>query len=288
MSRAVARVPFDASYDTQMAIKALNDEIVRLQAQISALRESQQDINVSELERRIAIAAQSGPQMDINDSFRGSGDGHAHGHVPDPGPFVPTVGPENRFLCADGRFLPPEAAPFLIKSDDTTFKHNLNGHLNVAGGIYCSKLTTGELAASLIGARIYSSGNTTYAQGSIYPIPHDLVHFDTSGFFSSANPGRLTVPAGLGGYYLFCGSVGVTTSGSMTTNSVSMRLDGATTLGTNKDYGPTTASVLSAAPMLWPLKEGQYVEMLSIASGSGTATVTANLVYGLWMKRISL
>lgn len=56
-------------------------------------------------------------------------------------------------------------------------------------------------AASFVGARVYRTTNGSQASGDA--IPFETVDYDTSGFWSAGQPTRLTVPAGLGGRYIF-------------------------------------------------------------------------------------
>jgi hypothetical protein len=294
----MAKVPIDASIDVQRSISALNGELDALRKEISRLKgAADPSDDIDDLRKQIkTLANQTTGDIlfDTNDVFRGAGAAHAVGLVPDPGLGAMPAGSE-RFLREDGAWI-PGVTPFRIKADDPSNKYNIPGHLNVAGGIYCSKLTTGKVIDygsdhQFCGVSVYNDANQTYAEGSWYTVLFNTELFDTHGFHSTTvNTSRLTVPTGLGGYYKMGGNINTSTAGSATFMQVTIQLGGAIV---SYDFAqPYVAKnfLTGVVPVVRRLAAGDYIELVTETDGAGTATVLYGAEYSpnFWMYRLGV
>jgi hypothetical protein len=116
----MAKIPQSASLDVQVAIRELNDEIVRLKKDlVETKKQIPSPQAVEQLQGAVTRLSKTPTYLDPNDVFRKSGPPHMHGYVPDPGP-TPGTG---KFLREDATWAvagggPP--GPHTHPSEDIT------------------------------------------------------------------------------------------------------------------------------------------------------------------------
>jgi hypothetical protein len=156
----MAFVPQDATNDVQHSIQQLNDELTEMRARISELhaRLGTRDPDLVTQEQ-LSQALSRPKHFDFRDVFRAAGPAHSIGYVPSNGVTMSGAMPEGheRVLREDAVWRMPQVqGPFKIQADDPHDKYNLQGHLNVAGGLYASKITTGDADFhGHVNARVY-------------------------------------------------------------------------------------------------------------------------------------
>jgi hypothetical protein len=81
-------------------------------------------------------------------------------------------------------------------------------------------------AAGFVGCSLYKSGNQSISNTTATIITFDSELFDTDSFHSTVtNTGRITIPAGKGGYYSFC-AYAVWPDGSWAISNVTLKKNG--------------------------------------------------------------
>jgi hypothetical protein len=124
-------------------------------------------------------------------------------------------------------------------------------------------------AASFVGCSLYNSAVQSITQNTLTTATFDSENFDTNGFHStSSNTGRITIPVGLGGKYLFLFNLKFAASASATARVAYLKKNG----GSNVDFIFQTGQ---NAPALWSrsailnLAENDYIEMQVYQETSG-------------------
>lgn len=127
-------------------------------------------------------------------------------------------------------------------------------HVLTAGAI--NRLASGQ---GFIGARVYNNAAQPANSGEYTLITFNSERFDTDGFHStSVNTGRLTVPAGLGGYYLIGASAIWSAENSSGQRLLRFKVNGSTVHRVG-DTSASQAIINDAFPRY--LNAGDYVEL---------------------------
>ena len=140
------RIPVDASPDVQKSVQDIRDALRALRIKQEALEanlaESVQRADDESASIREEIAPGNFTEVKEETVFLGpvTFDGNVTGINTDPSVIVPDLG-------------------YRIYSDDPSLKYSLNGHTHVAGGLYCSKLTSGGDADVFGTARVNGNVN---------------------------------------------------------------------------------------------------------------------------------
>jgi hypothetical protein len=286
-------IPQDASLEVRNAFRGLNDEIRSIRKELSASKGGP-DVDISGLQDAIAKAAQSSGPLDVNDTFRGSGGAHSIGLVPDPGADIPTYNPPNRFLHESGKWLPPVASSFRI-GNDPELKHNIPGHLNVQGGLYCSKLTTGAgyfngsvssggvTISNKPGCWLTLSGNFTHnSTGNLLSIPFNTANEDNDSMADVANNRLVCRTPGI--YLLWLNVLwGANATGTRLT---SINVGGAAVVYDTRLAVPATWSTANGCSVVIRLAAGNLVTWQALQASGGNLIIQASITQAgaAWLR----
>jgi hypothetical protein len=122
-------------------------------------------------------------------------------------------------------------------------------------------------SANFVGCSVYNSTAPTIANNTSTLLTFDTENFDTNSFHStSSNTGRMTIPTGLGGYYLVNFSMrwDPNATGDRT---YKVRKNGSTDLVTIS--GPTTNFQTASKPVIINLAAGDYIELFAQQASGG-------------------
>ena len=152
-----------------------------------------------------------------------------------------------------------------------------NGHtLQVDSAEATGMKWAAPASGSFVGCSLFqSSGNgTAIPSGTLTTVLFNSEHVDTDGFHStSSNTGRITIPSGKGGNYLF-GFVLRWPSNTSAARDSRVYLNGATIILENTMPAPANDFGLSqTASLIYPLVAGDYIE-LRATQGSGSSLTT--------------
>jgi hypothetical protein len=182
--------------------------------------------------------------------------------------------------------IPDLSATYQVRSERAA----ANGYASLDG---TGKVPTAQLPA--IGGGVTAAA--LVYRGTAFSLPEGttIVTWDTLNqqvgamWSSSTNPGRLTCPASLGGWYLFGANLVLSATNYML--SPFIRLNGTTQIAT----GFTANFAPGAGQNTWdgsiagayPLSPGDYIELLfSVPGGSGAKTLAASQGSNFWAVRV--
>jgi hypothetical protein len=148
------------------------------------------------------------------------------------------------------------------------------------------ELTGTDTGTTFTGVKAYPSmGLVPLPNLTETSIPLDTVEIDSDNFFNSAQPTRLTVPAGLGGVYM------VVARGSFSANAGGMlaagfRLNGTAIKGITREVA-TNLVALTATEII-RLEAGDYLELRMFQDSGATISAFGGLSYesSLMMTRL--
>jgi outer membrane protein assembly factor BamB len=99
--------------------------------------------------------------------------------------------------------------------------------------------------------------------------------FDTNGFHSTTtNTSRITIPTGLGGYYLVSGNLRFATNGTGS-RVLMLRKNGSDLLTITEYAGTASATATGRGTLIWNFAAGDYLEILAYQSSGGNLTLYA-------------
>ena len=167
-----------------------------------------------------------------------------------------------------------------------------NGHALVVDSSTGTGLAWQAITTSSVGVTIYGNTQQSVPNATNYNFVWDgttgVEVIDTNGFHSNTvNPERLTVPAGLGGYYLVAASVEWNSS---TSGLRQIRFDGVSTPigfvypGANMVMRsiPSGSFYMQISSVI-PLNAGDYVQLVGYQdSGSALLAGTSNTWFQMW------
>lgn len=126
-------------------------------------------------------------------------------------------------------------------------------------------------SANFVGCSVYqTAGATSIANATVTALAFDAEAFDTNGFHdNTTNNSRITIPAGLGGYYL------VTTNTRFNTSAVGTRTakiyKNGSDIGDQADFAGSAASfVIGSGSCILNLAAGDYIQHV-VYQNSGAA-----------------
>lgn len=163
----------------------------------------------------------------------------------------------------------PTAAQFnaQIRDNETWLKDALTTH-----GI-TSDSTLGQVKAAVCGVHLGGSGTQSISNSSDTTLTWNTESYDTDAFHStSSNTNRITIPAGLGGYYLIAASVRfeAATGGD---RRVWVEDDGGTILARQIARGATSSYAHLTVGFIWPLAAGDWVSARVFQDSGGAIDV---------------
>jgi hypothetical protein len=215
------RIPVDAPRDVQASFQDVKD----------ALREAQQERDrlAARLEELTQI--QAGDVSDLKEEIAPGNFNEVAEETVFLGPVTFEGGTTG--INTDPEVIVPDLG-YRIRSDDPSLKYSLNGHTHVAGGLMCSKFTSGgdadvfgtvratgnlhlagnyiedgldmgRLVGTGVGCSVYSTVDRNVANNTTVEMTWNAERFDNGGFWSSGTD--LTVPTGMEGWYFINGVV---------------------------------------------------------------------------------
>lgn len=141
-------------------------------------------------------------------------------------------------------------------------------------------------AAPLPACRVHLLNNVT-ASPSPFTVSWDTVNFDTDGFYSAGAPTRLTIPAGLGGYYLVgCNTDWASTPSGRLSIEVDASNKGDTLVSTTTNTS-VNANPLVCCSALWLMAAGDYFYVRAIAQNAASAILSGNDDTAFWLVRVA-
>lgn len=203
-------IPTDAPRSVQEAFSELERRIrdlERAQGRVADDIIAATDAVADEAHRTAVVeakkAAQWNPEFDV---VRG-GSGHTMGAAPDPG-YHDRGGP--RYLTSDGEWAPlldgalVSADPGYAGTSLASKVAEVHGSLAITGALQADRVYSQYMNGRVVGCHVTNSTDTAIAsQATPTVIPFDTTIFDSHGFHSNVtNNSRITIPTGLGGYYL--------------------------------------------------------------------------------------
>lgn len=149
--------------------------------------------------------------------------------------------------------------------------------------------------SAVAGCRVYNSAAISVSSGSWTALTFDTERYDSfdnaaSTFHStSSNTGRITIPAGLGGYYLIGGHIEFAAN---TTNRRGIRIVhsvGSAVIASDEQEATANDMGLSVVT-LWSLAATEYVTLEVIQNSGGNLNVQASGNYSpeFWMTRVGV
>ena len=159
----------------------------------------------------------------------------------------------------------------------------------VLGGVYADALARYESATRFVGARVYNTGNVTIPNNTQTAIPLDSERYDTHAFHSTVtNPSRLTIPAGMAGYYHMGGSFQWAVSGAPSLRLAIIQLNGTTPIAVNGYQAANAANTYSNISCDYHLAVGDYVELHAYQLSAADLDIQANIAWSpeLWIHRV--
>ena len=159
--------------------------------------------------------------------------------VPAAAPTSPATGAERLFLdSADGNKLKRK---------------------NSAGTVTPIEGSGGSTAPAFVGCSVWRSAAWSAPNGGGTNVPFDAEDFDTDAFHDPAtNPSRITIPAGLGGYYQLNGGIRYTYNGTGA-RAVDLLVNGSPVAGIGVGAAPVATTLSCGKPV--PLNAGDYIEL---------------------------
>jgi hypothetical protein len=152
--------------------------------------------------------------------------------------------------------------------------------LTVSGGIP-SWATASSSTPSFVGCFMYKSSNQSISNDTSTVLTFTAEEIDTDGFHdNSTNTGRITIPSGKGGKYLFIGYASFETNGTGS-RAVSFVKNGSTTVAS-----PTRIAALGESgsdtrvngQIIVNLVAGDYIEMTAYQKSGGSLNVQGDSI----------
>lgn len=139
-------------------------------------------------------------------------------------------------------------------------------------------------------ARVYNSTNFSVATATLTAVTFDSERYDIGSCHStSSNTSRLTVPSGAGGVYAIGGCVQFAANATGT-RSLSIRLNGTTTIGVNSVVSLSANAF--AIPVLceYRLSAADYVELCIYQTSGGNLNAEAASNYSpeFWFRWVGI
>ena len=117
-----------------------------------------------------------------------------------------------------------------------------------------------ELSGTVFtGAKVWLTGSVPVPNLAETPLPFGQVGLDSDGFWSAAQPTRLTVPRGHGGVYLVVAH-GVFGAGAESSRVTGFRLNGGAIVGLSRLVSGGSSIAVAVTQMV-RLQESDYLEM---------------------------
>ena len=131
-----------------------------------------------------------------------------------------------------------------------------------------------------IGARVYRATDQTIATDTQTPLSFSAERYDNGGFWVVGAPTLLTIPTGLGGYYLVHGNFQISPSGQTLMRQLLIVLNELTAIAVDRIgvSGGTTnlGSVALQASVVWRFAAGDFVTLTVEQSSGGNMDVIAS------------
>jgi hypothetical protein len=146
--------------------------------------------------------------------------------------------------------------------------------LTLAAGIPAWATPSGGGTPTFRGCRAYKSANQSVNSATNAVVTFNAETFDSDAYHdNSTNPGRITVPSGLGGKYLL--EAEVDWEGSATgIRAIWLRINGAT-IFTGAEFGTdVTFGAATVCSGIIALSAGDYVECLARQQSGGAINIT--------------
>lgn len=143
------------------------------------------------------------------------------------------------------------------------------------------KLHANFISMAFAGVRaIQTSGDTTGTTLSLLTFTAE--DFDTDGFHDNAtNPGRITIPSGMGGTYLIGASAEQTASRDQ---ALKIKVNGTTEIAGNSAEGFVAAAPVVSVTTIYALAAGDYIEVYTVSSSAGATT--GNTKTNFWAYKV--
>ena len=169
----------------------------------------------------------------------------------------------------------------------------LKGALSAVGITSDSGLQTVDSA--VCGARVYNSAAISIPSAAWTALTFDSERFDlydnaASTFHSTvSNTDRLTVPAGLGGYYLVGGHIEFAANTTGRRGIQIVHSVGSAVIAED-DESPTNAAFGLSVSTLWSMAVGEYVTLQVYQNSGGALNVNASARYSaeFWIVRVGV
>lgn len=132
-------------------------------------------------------------------------------------------------------------------------------------------------SSTFIGARVYHNANQSTTSTVILALAMNSERYDTNGFHDTVtNNSRLTVPTGLGGYYLVTGHVEWAANAAGYRN-LFIQVGGATVIAVEQveESDSASISVRQSLSTVYLLAAGDYVELMVQQNSGGALNVNA-------------
>jgi len=129
-------------------------------------------------------------------------------------------------------------------------------------------------APAFVGARIFNSTAQSLANSTWTAITMNSETYDTDGFHStSTNTSRVTIPAGLGGYYLAIGNLQFTANAT-SWRGIGIYKNGSEVVGAYTDYAGGTLGTVKIISDVMNLVATDYIELYGRQNSGGNLNTT--------------
>ena len=140
-----------------------------------------------------------------------------------------------------------------------------------------------------MGARAYNSGNVSINNVTTTQVTFNSERFDSDAFHDTvSNTGRLTIPAGYGGYYTVGADIewAVNSTGIRITQ---VRLNGSTIIAVQLTPAVATYDLSQSVTSLYEFAAADYADCAVHQSSGGSLNVQATSAYSpeFWIHRLS-
>jgi hypothetical protein len=124
-------------------------------------------------------------------------------------------------------------------------------------------------APAFVGARIFNSTTQSLANSTWTAITMNSETYDTDGFHStSTNTSRITIPTGLGGYYLAIGNLAFAANAT-SWRGIGIYKNGSEVVGAYTDYAGGTTGTVQIISDIMNLVAGDYIELYGRQNSGG-------------------
>lgn len=120
------------------------------------------------------------------------------------------------------------------------------------------------------GARVYNNTTQSVSNSTATALTLNTEEYDTDSIHSTVtNTSRMTIPAGLGGYWYFKGSATIAAGGSAGLRAIWLRKNGADTIGTSISNGSSNVEEKFCTSGIFNLVATDYIELFGFQTSGG-------------------